>query len=78
MLYHHNCFKKHCHVGENNFLNLAAEWSFILGYSIHKTFRDIGNINFILNVIGRKSTESIICNGLVCFELALDRLERSN
>jgi len=49
-----------------------------LDYSIHKIFRDVGNINFISNVIGRKSTKFIICNGLVCFKLNLGRLGRSN
>jgi len=32
MLFHHNYFKKHCHVGENIFLILAAEWSLILDF----------------------------------------------
>jgi len=62
-------------VGENSFLNLAAECFLILDYSI-RNFFDVNNINFIS--IGRKSTKFVICNGLVCFELGLDRLERSN
>jgi len=52
-----------------------------MDYSIHKIFLDVNNVNFISNVIGRKSRKFIICNGfigLVCFELALDGLERSN
>jgi len=65
-------------VGENIFLNLSVECSLILNYSIHKIFCDVGNVNFISNVIGRKSMKFIICNGLVCLELALDRLGRSN
>jgi len=56
-------------VGENIFSNLAAECSLILDYSIHKIFCDINNVSFILNVIGRKSTKFIICNGLVCFKI---------
>jgi len=35
-----------------------------LDYSIHKILRDVNNVNFISNVIGRKSTKFIICNGL--------------
>jgi len=49
-----------------------------MDYSIHKFFRDVGNVNFISNVIGLKSTKFIICSGLVCFELALSRLGRNN
>jgi len=49
-----------------------------LDYSIHKIFRDVNSVYFISNVIGRKSTKFIICNGLVCFELGLDRLRRNN
>jgi len=78
MLFHYNYFKKHCHVGENFFFNLAAESSLILNYFIRKIFRDVNNVNFISNVIDRKSTKFIICNGLVCFELGLRRLGRSN
>jgi len=55
-----------------------VEWSLILDYSIHKIFHDVGNVNFISNVIGQKSTKFIICNGLVGFKLALGRLGRSN
>jgi len=71
MLFHYNNFKEHCHVGENIFLNLAAECSLILDYSIHNIFRDVSNVNFISNVIGRKSTKFITSSGLVCLELAL-------
>jgi len=78
MLLHYNYFKKLCHVDENIFLNLAAECSLILDYPIHKIFRDINNVNFISNVIDRKCTKCIICDGLVCFELALGWLGRSN
>jgi len=41
-----------------------------LDYSIHKIFGDVNNVNFMSNVIGRKSTKCIICNGLVCFEFS--------
>jgi len=78
MLFPYNYFKKHCHVDENIFLNLVAECSLILDYSIHKIFRDVNSVNFILNVIDRKYTKFIICNGLACFELALGTVERSN
>jgi len=59
MLFHYNYFKKHCHVGENIFYNLAAECSLILDYFIQKNFCDVNNINFISNVIGRKSRKFI-------------------
>jgi len=78
MIFHYNYFKKHCHVGENIFLNLAEECSLILDYSINKIFRDVNNVSFISNEIGRKSTKFIICNGVVCFEIALGRVGRSN
>jgi len=42
-------------VGENIFLNLAAECSLILNYSIHKSFHDVNNVNFISNVIGERA-----------------------
>jgi len=42
-------------VGDNIFLNLAAECSLILDYSIHKSFRDVNNVNFISNVIGKRA-----------------------
>jgi len=35
-------------VGENIFLNLAAECSLILDYSIHKNFHDVNNVKFHL------------------------------
>jgi len=41
-------------VGKNIFLNLAAECSLLLDYSIHKSFRDVNNVNFISKVIGEK------------------------
>jgi len=46
--------------GENIFLNLAAECSLILDYSINKIFRDVNNVSFISNVTGRKSMKFII------------------
>jgi len=42
-------------VGENIFLNLAAECSLILDYSIHKSFRDVNNVSFISIVIGESA-----------------------
>jgi len=36
------------------FFNLAAECSLILDYSIHESFCDVNNINFISNVIGKR------------------------
>jgi len=78
MLFHYNYFKKHCHVGENISLKFSSGVLFNFGLFYHKSFRDVNNVNFISNVIGRKSTKFIICNGLVCFELALGRLRRSN
>jgi len=60
MLFRYNYFKKPCHVGENIFFNLAAECFLILDYSIHKIFHDVNNVNFISNMIGRKSTKFII------------------
>jgi len=47
-------------VGENIFLNLAAECALILDYmySIHKIFRDVNNVNFISN-IGRSKEHEV-------------------
>jgi len=42
-------------VGENIFLNLAAECSLILNYFIHKIFRDVNNVYFISNEIGERA-----------------------
>jgi len=39
---------------------------FNIGLFYPQNFRGVNNVNFISNVIGRKSTKFIICNGLVC------------
>jgi len=41
--------------GRKYFLNLAAECSLILDYSIHKRFCDVNNVSFISNMIGKRA-----------------------
>jgi len=65
-------------MGKNIFSKFSSGVLFNFELFYPQTFRDVNNVNFISNVIGRKSTNFIICNGLVCFELALGRLGRSN
>jgi len=74
MLFHYNYFKKHCYVGENIFFKFSSGVLFNFELFYAQNFRDFNIVNFISNVIGRKSTKFIIYNGLVCFEIALDRL----
>jgi len=57
--------------GRKYFLKFSSGVLFNCGLFYPQNFSWRQRSIFHLNVIGRKTTKLIICNGLVCFELAL-------